>query len=266
MRFQQTCGAVTAKGVEDTAYYRWTQLVGLCEVGGEPERFALTPSDLAAWAASQQVASPLAMTTLSTHDTKRGEDTRNRLGVLSELPREWARLVGEARALTATSRSARVDGRIEQYVWQTLAGTWTAAGPIALDRLEVYLTKAMREAKTWTWWTAPDEAYEAAVLDLARAALAHEGVVALFTEWEQRTREPVRAATLGTKLVQLTLPGVADVYQGTEVAAPPRRGPPPPPASPPTTVARSRPHRSRRASSASTRAPGRATCPTRSSW
>ncbi len=220
VRFQQTCGAVTAKGVEDTAYYRWTQLVGLCEVGGEPERFALTPSDLAAWAASQQVASPLAMTTLSTHDTKRGEDTRNRLGVLSELPREWARLVGEARALTATSRSARVDGRIEQYVWQTLAGTWTAAGPIALDRLEVYLTKAMREAKTWTWWTAPDEAYEAAVLDLARAALAHEGVVALFTEWEQRTREPVRAATLGTKLVQLTLPGVADVYQGTEVDEP----------------------------------------------
>ncbi|CAM5779550.1 malto-oligosyltrehalose synthase [Cellulomonas persica] len=220
VRFQQTCGAVTAKGVEDTAYYRWTQLVGLCEVGGEPARFALTPSDLSAWAARQQVASPLAMTTLSTHDTKRGEDTRNRLGVLSELPHEWARLVGDVRALTATARSARVDGRIEQWLWQTLAGTWTAAGPIGEDRLVEYLTKSMREAKTHTWWTAPDEGYEAAVLDLARTALSHEGVVALFADWEQRTRGAVRAAALGTKLVQLTLPGVPDVYQGTEVDDP----------------------------------------------
>ncbi len=220
VRFQQTCGAVTAKGVEDTAYYRWTQLVGLCEVGGEPARFALTPSDLSAWAARQQVASPLAMTTLSTHDTKRGEDTRNRLGVLSELPHEWARLVGDVRALTATARSARVDGRIEQWLWQTLAGTWTAAGPIGEDRLVEYLTKSMREAKTHTWWTAPDEGYEAAVLELARTALSHEGVVALFADWEQRTRGAVRAAALGTKLVQLTLPGVPDVYQGTEVDDP----------------------------------------------
>ena len=220
VRFQQTCGAVTAKGVEDTAYYRWTQLVGLCEVGGEPSRFAFTPSDLSAWAARQQVASPLAMTTLSTHDTKRGEDTRNRLGVLSELPQEWARLVGEVRALTAGSRSSRVDGRTEQWLWQTLAGTWTAAGPIAEDRLVEYLTKAVREAKTHTFWTAPDEGYETAVLDLARRALAHDGVVARFADWEQRTREAVRAATLGTKLLQLTLPGVPDVYQGTEVDEP----------------------------------------------
>ena len=129
VRFQQTCGAVTAKGVEDTAFYRWTQLVGLCEVGGEPARFALTPSDLAAWAARQQ-ASPRGMTTLSTHDTKSGEDTRARLGVLSELPREWAASSASC-ARRASSRSARVDGRAEYLLWQTLAGTWTAAGPIA---------------------------------------------------------------------------------------------------------------------------------------
>nr|WP_245528186.1 malto-oligosyltrehalose synthase [Cellulomonas gilvus] len=220
VRFQQTCGAVTAKGVEDTAYYRWTHLVGLCEVGGEPARFALTPTDLAAWAARQQVAAPLAMTTLSTHDTKRGEDTRNRLGVLSELPSEWAALVARVRAATASARSSRVDGRTEQWVWQTLAGTWTEAGPIPLDRLEPYLTKAMREAKSHTFWTAPDEAYEAAVLELARHALADPVVTGLFTEWEVRTRTAVRAATLGTKLVQLTLPGVPDVYQGSEMAEP----------------------------------------------
>lgn len=220
VRFQQTCGAVTAKGVEDTAYYRWTQLVGLCEVGGEPPRFALTPTELAAWAARQQVAAPLAMTTLSTHDTKRGEDTRNRLGVLSEHPQEWARLVAAARDATASVRSARVDGRTEQWLWQTLAGTWTADGPIEAGRLADYLRKSVREAKSRTSWTTPDTAYETAVLDLARYAVEDPTVVGLFTEWEQRTRGAVRAASLGTKLVQLTLPGVADVYQGTEVDAP----------------------------------------------
>jgi (1->4)-alpha-D-glucan 1-alpha-D-glucosylmutase len=220
VRFQQTCGAVTAKGVEDTAYYRWTQLVGLCEVGGEPARFAFTPTDLAAWAARQQVAAPLAMTSLSTHDTKRGEDTRNRLGVLSERPQEWARLVSQVRAATGAYRAAHVDGRAEQWLWQTLAGTWTEAGPIAEDRLTEYLTKSLREAKSHTFWTAPDDAYEGAVLDLARHALTDPAVVALFTEWEQLTRSAVRAATLGTKLVQLTLPGVPDVYQGSEVAHP----------------------------------------------
>ncbi len=217
IRFQQTCGAVMAKGVEDTAFYRWTHLVGLCEVGGEPERFALSPTELIAWAARAQVQAPLGMTTLSTHDTKRGEDVRARLGVLSELPAEWSELVARLRAVSAPYRSALLDGRTENLLWQTLAGTWTADGPVELDRLSEYLTKAVREAKSHTSWTAPDEAYERAVLDAAAQALADEQVGLLFAEWEHRTRHAVRAATLGTKLVQLTLPGVADVYQGTEV-------------------------------------------------
>ncbi|WP_028048524.1 malto-oligosyltrehalose synthase [Cellulomonas sp. URHD0024] len=220
VRFQQTCGAVMAKGVEDTAFYRWTHLVGLCEVGGEPEQFALTPTDLSAWAARMQVSSPLGMTTLSTHDTKRGEDTRARLGVLSELPREWSHLVDRLRAASAPYRSALLDGRTEYLLWQTLAGTWTERGPISEDRLVEYLTKAVREAKSRTTWTAPDEPYERAVLDAARQALVDPQVAALFGEWEVRTRPAVRAATLGTKLVQLTLPGIADVYQGTEVPEP----------------------------------------------
>ncbi len=220
VRFQQTCGAVMAKGVEDTAFYRWTHLVGLCEVGGAPEQFALAPTDLSAWAAEMQVSSPLGMTTLSTHDTKRGEDTRARLGVLSELPRDWAILVDELRAASAPYRSALLDGRTEYLLWQTLAGTWTDSGPISQDRLVEYLTKAIREAKSRTTWTAPDEPYERAVLDAARRALDDPAVQALFTDWEVRTRPAVRAATLGTKLVQLTVPGVADVYQGTEVPDP----------------------------------------------
>jgi (1->4)-alpha-D-glucan 1-alpha-D-glucosylmutase len=219
VRFQQTCGAVMAKGVEDTTFYRWTHLTALCEVGGAPERFALTPTELLSWASRAQHTTPYGMTTLSTHDTKRSEDTRTRIGVLSELPHEWSALVHELRAASAPYRGGLVDGRTEYLMWQTLAGTWDADGPIGGDRLTQYLIKAMREAKDRTAWTAPDEAYESAVLDLARRALEDPQVCTLFSDWEVRTRAAVRAATLGTKLVQLTLPGVADVYQGTEVPA-----------------------------------------------
>ncbi len=217
VRFQQTCGAVMAKGVEDTAFYRWTHDIGLCEVGGEPGTFAFSPEEFHAWASRAQWQAPVGMTTLSTHDTKRGEDTRARLGVLSELPVEWSRLVDELRSATAQYRTTLVDGRTENVLWQTLAGTWSEHGPIEADRLEQYLLKAMREAKTRTRWTAPDEEYEAAVVGLATRAITEPRVVELFEEWLSRASSGVRAATLGTKLVQLTMPGVADVYQGTEV-------------------------------------------------
>jgi (1->4)-alpha-D-glucan 1-alpha-D-glucosylmutase len=219
VRFQQVCGAVQAKGVEDTAYYRWTHLTALCEVGGEPQRFALTPSELASWAQRQQLTAPHGMTTLSTHDTKRGEDTRTRIGVISELAPAWSALVDRLRRASAPYRGTLLDGATEYLLWQTLAGTWTADGPIGEERLTAYLTKAVREAKVHTTWASPDDEYEAAVLATARRALADPVVAGLLTEWEVRTRPAVRAATLGTKLVQLTLPGVPDVYQGTEVAA-----------------------------------------------
>ncbi|NMR19423.1 malto-oligosyltrehalose synthase [Cellulomonas fimi] len=219
VRFQQTCGAVMAKGVEDTAFYRWTHEVGLCEVGGEPGRFAVSPDEMHAWAARAQWQTPVGMTTLSTHDTKRGEDTRARLGVLSELPDEWAELVERLRDATAGYRTALLDGRTENLLWQTLAGTWSDDGPIAVERLHEYLTKAMREAKSRTRWTAPDEAYESAVLGVAERAVEDPRVALLLEGWLARASTGVRAATLGTKLAQLTLPGVADVYQGTEVPA-----------------------------------------------
>ncbi len=215
IRFQQTCGAVMAKGVEDTAFYRWTHLVGLCEVGGAPERFAIAPEELHSWAGHAQIHAPVAMTTLSTHDTKRSEDTRARLGVLSELPGAWVALVAAVRAATAEARPSLLDGRTESLLWQTLAGTWDG-GPLEVDRLTQYLIKAIREAKEHTSWVAPDEAYERAVLGFARTAVRHPEVLAAFEAWERRAAPGVRAATLGTKLVQLTLPGVPDVYQGTE--------------------------------------------------
>lgn len=223
VRFQQVCGAVTAKGVEDTAFYRWTHLISLCEVGGAPETFAISPSTLHAWAIRAQQHAPVAMVGLSTHDTKRSGDVRARLGVLSEVAAEWSDLVETLRAATAEVRPSLLDGRTENLWWQTLAGTWTQDGPIGLDRLRAYLIKAMREAKTVTTWTAVDEPYEQAVLDFAAATLegpgVGEAVAAAFDGWVRRTATGVRAAVLGTTLVQLTVPGVADVYQGTETTS-----------------------------------------------
>lgn len=219
VRFQQTCGAVMAKGVEDTAFYRWTHLLSLCEVGGAPERFAISPEELHSWAGRAQDHAPVAMTGLSTHDTKRSEDVRARMAALSELPVEWAHLVDDVRAATADARPALLDGRTENILWQTLAGTWDDDGPLETGRLTEYLTKAVREAKSHTAWTAQDEAYEQAVLGFAAHVVGDPTVVEAFTGWHRRTAAGVRATTLGMKLVQLTLPGVADVYQGTEVPA-----------------------------------------------
>ena len=167
VRFQQVTGAVMAKGVEDTAFYRWTHLVSLCEVGGAPQRFAITPDELHAWAQYASSSIPATMTAGSTHDTKRGEDVRARLGVVSQYAEEWVELVGRLQQLTAERRPAGLDGRAENLLWQTVAGTWTEDGPIGAGRLAAYLVKASREAKTWTSWRAPDRAAEEALTGFA---------------------------------------------------------------------------------------------------
>ena len=216
VRFGQTSAAVQAKGVEDTTFYRWTQLVGLCEVGAEPARFALPPAELLSWAQAQAQAWPLSMTALSTHDTKRGEDVRARLSVLSELSGPWSRCVRELHRASASYRSTLVDGRVANLTWQTLAATWSSDGPISTERLDAYLTKAMREAKSATTWATPDRTYEDAVLGWARQAVADPVVTGLLSAWHDQAQPYVRPTVLGQKLVQLTLPGVADTYQGTE--------------------------------------------------
>jgi len=218
-RFQQACGAVMAKGVEDTAYYRWTHLLSLCEVGSPASRFALAPASFHAWAADQQLAYPHAMTCLTTHDTKRSEDMRVTLSVLSEDAEGWETLVQDLQGATARLRPAELDGRTENLWWQTLVGTSSAGDPIAWERLEGYLTKAMREAKTHTTWTSVDTTYEALVLEFAQATHGDPKVLALVAAWHEATAPGVRAATLAQKLLQLTVPGVPDVYQGTESVA-----------------------------------------------
>lgn len=217
VRFPQVCGAVMAKGVEDTAYYRWTHLVSLCEVGGAPDRFGVGPDELHEHARRTAESWPATMTAGSTHDTKRGEDVRSRIGALAAHAEEWTALVRHLRAATADTRPADLDGRTENLLWQTLAGTWTAAGPIEADRLTAYLVKAAREQKAWTTWTATDEAREQDLVRYATALLEHPEVVAGFTGWVEQVAPTVRRSVLATKLLQLTVPGVADVYQGTEV-------------------------------------------------
>ncbi|WP_061965607.1 malto-oligosyltrehalose synthase [Demequina aurantiaca] len=219
-RFQQACGAVMAKGIEDTAYYRWTHLLPLCEVGSPASRFAMPPASFHAWASEQQQTYPHAMTCLSTHDTKRSEDVRARLGVLSEDAEAWDELVRHLQSGTEKYRPSELDGRMENLWWQILVGTSDESTFMEWHRLEGYLIKAMREAKTHTTWTSVNDVYETAVLKFAKKARKDEAVRELVMQWHHRTAHGVRAATLGMKLIQLTMPGVPDIYQGTESVNP----------------------------------------------
>lgn len=216
IRFQQLCGAVMAKGIEDTTYYRWTHLSSLCEVGGAPEQFAIEPEDLYQWAQYVQATWPATMTALSTHDAKRSEDVRARIGVLSEYPLEWSGQVDHLREATCSIRPD-LDPSTEYLLWQTLAGTWTEAGAPESDRIAGYLLKASREAGLWTTWTERDRRGEEQLEAFIAAVLSSAAVGELMTQWRHRTAASVRAAILGARALQLTLPGVADTYQGTEV-------------------------------------------------
>ncbi len=212
VRFQQTTGPVQAKGVEDTACYRWPRLVSLNEVGNEPDHFGVPPEEFHAAAARLRRDWPATMTTLSTHDTKREEDVRARLAVLAELPQEWAAAVTRWREMSGASPS--VDPGTEYLIWQTLVGAW----PITGERLAGYLTKAIREAKRRTSWIEPDEDYEAAVLSLGAREFDDPGLSAAIARFVADLAADAEVNSLGAKLVQLTMPGVPDVYRGCEEA------------------------------------------------
>ena len=152
VRWQQATGPVMAKGVEDTAFYRWFRLVALNEVGGDPGRFALAPDDFHRAALERLQHHPRSLLASQTHDTKRAGDVRARIAALAGMPREWAERVRRWRDFTGG-----MDDPNEEYlVWQTLVGAW----PIEPTRLELYLEKAMREGKRTTSWTEPDERHE----------------------------------------------------------------------------------------------------------
>jgi (1->4)-alpha-D-glucan 1-alpha-D-glucosylmutase len=215
VRFQQTCAAVQAKGVEDTAAYRWTRLVSANEVGADPDHPGRSAAEFHRFARRLADAWPATMTTLSTHDTKRQEDVRARLAALAESADAWTREVAYwHRRASDLSAGLPPDPPTEYLMWQTLVGAW----PIDADRMMSYLSKAMREAKLGTSWSEPDAAYEAAALSFAGLALADSeisGRIAAFVAW---IGPDAAVNSLGAKLVQLTMPGVPDVYQGCELA------------------------------------------------
>jgi (1->4)-alpha-D-glucan 1-alpha-D-glucosylmutase len=205
-RIQQTSGMVVAKGTEDTAFYRFTRFAALNEVGGSPDVWGMGVEEFHRLAAARDSARPATMTALTTHDTKRSEDTRVRLAVLSEVSDEFAG------AVTAWTRRCGIDEpALNLLAWQTLVGAW----PIGDERLGDYLLKAARESKLRTTWTEPDEEFEKSVAawpSRVRAQLGEE--VEAFV---RRIKLPGWSNSLTQKLVQLTAPGVPDVYQGTEL-------------------------------------------------
>jgi len=204
MRFQQTSGMVMAKGVEDTAFYRYTRLGSLTEVGADPSEFSIGVEEFPNRQLDRQARFPASMTTLSTHDTKRGEDTRARINVLSELPDEWRTV------LTALREGAPLDdGPLENLLWESVVGAW----PASAERLHDYAEKAAREAGNSTTWTAPNEEFEARMHKLIDSAFTSS----IVPDFVARIEQYGWTNSLSAKLIQLTAPGVPDVYQGSEL-------------------------------------------------
>jgi (1->4)-alpha-D-glucan 1-alpha-D-glucosylmutase len=207
-RFQQLTGPLAAKGGEDTAFYRWTPLLSANEVGAEPDRPAIDVDAFHARCVEAQRHWPRTMLTTSTHDTKRGEDVRARLAVLSEIPDRWAQAVTRW-----TARHPGPDAATEWFLYQTLVG----AHPLPLERAWPALEKSMREAKSRTSWVRPDEAFEAEMRALLEAVLADDELVADIDAFVGPLVEPGRVNALSQVALRIFCPGVPDTYQGCEL-------------------------------------------------
>lgn len=207
VRFQQTSGMIMAKGVEDNAFYRYTRLISLTEVGADPAEFSVPVADFHERQLDRWSRLPESMTTLSTHDTKRGEDTRARIAALAELPDAWERFLREV-----AGRASIGAGSLENGLWQAAVGAW----PISRERLREYALKAAREAGTRTSWTDADERFEQRLLDLVDAAYDDEVVRGEVEAISARIERAGASNGLGAKLLQLLSPGLPDVYQGSE--------------------------------------------------
>lgn len=212
-RLAQLTGPVMAKGVEDTALYRWIPLVSAGDVGAEPSPLGL-PGGVDAFhkRACALAAWPRSLSATSTHDSKRSEDVRARLHVLSELPDRWAEVVDRWSAAVDPVGTA-VDGRARLLLWQTLVGAW----PVSEPRVRDHLRKANREAKLRTSWTDPDRAYEAEVDRLVERVFADEVLLASIAAFVAELEAAGRTNALVQVLLKVALPGVPDVYQGNEV-------------------------------------------------
>ena len=233
MQFQQVTGPVMAKAEEDTAFYRYVRLLALNEVGGDPRRFGLSLSGFHHMMRERRRAWPRAMSATATHDTKRGEDARIRIAMLSELTRHWGQAVSRWLRFNR-SRRGEIDGgpvpdrNTEYLFYQTLVGAWPpglrsedGAGVAQLaERIRVYMIKAVREAKIYSSWSNPSEAYETAlerfvatVLDTSRP----NAFLSDFCAFIEPIERPAAIASLAQLVLKLAAPGVPDTYQGCEL-------------------------------------------------
>ena len=210
-RFQQTTPAIMAKGVEDTAFYRYARLLALCDVGGDPSRFGLPVERFHAANALRADRFPRGLLVTQTHDTKRSGDVRARIGALTLMPSEWAAAV---RAWLRACEGLPGPDAVERYfIVQTLVGAW----PLPVERLEAYMEKALREAKRNSNWIAPDERHEEAVREFCRALYSHRPFLDAFEPFAAEVARVGDRAALAQLLLKLTVPGVPDVYQGDEL-------------------------------------------------
>lgn len=214
-RFQQLTSPVMAKGVEDTAFYTYLPLVALNEVGGDPGHFGTTVGEFHAACAAEHARWPTSMTTTATHDTKRGEDVRARLSLLSEMPDAWAEAVRRWAGHNDRHRTGEdlPDRNAEYLLYQTVVGAW----PLELERAVAYMEKASREAKVHTSWTNPVAEYDAALRVFVEAVLTDEEFLADLEGFVAPLVAAGRVNSLAQTLVKLTSPGVPDTYQGTEL-------------------------------------------------
>jgi (1->4)-alpha-D-glucan 1-alpha-D-glucosylmutase len=214
MRFQQLTPPAMAKGLEDTAFYRYHRLISLNEVGGDPDRFGITVKRFHRACARAQAERPLSLLATTTHDTKRSEDVRARLALLSEIPERWADAVRRWTALTDRHRRGEVPDRNTQYLFfQTLVGAW----PIDVKRMTAFMEKAVREAKEHTSWTDRNETYERGVRRFVAAAMENGDFLADLEDFAAGLVTPGRINSLAQTLIKLTAPGVPDLYQGAEL-------------------------------------------------
>jgi (1->4)-alpha-D-glucan 1-alpha-D-glucosylmutase len=213
-RFQQTTPPVVAKGVEDTAFYRYARLLALCDVGGDPGRFGIDGERFHAANRDRAARYPRGMLTTMTHDTKRSSDVRARIAALTWVPGEWVEFVRRFMSATEPLRSAGAPDDAERYfLAQTLVGAW----PIELERVQAYMLKALREAKRNTSWLAPDSGWEEAVSDFCAGIYADAGLRAQIDTFVAELQFSGDRVALGTVVLKLTGPGVPDIYQGDEM-------------------------------------------------
>jgi (1->4)-alpha-D-glucan 1-alpha-D-glucosylmutase len=213
-RFQQTTPAVTAKGVEDTAFYRYGRLIALNEVGGDPGRFGIGVEQFHAGCLERARRFPLNLLTTQTHDAKRSADVRARIALLASMPAEWEAAVTRWMEVTESLRSDGAPDDVERYfLFQTLVGAW----PIELWRVQEYMEKALREAKRNTNWIEPDLEWEAAVKRFCSAVYSDRAFLESFEPFAARLAAAGERAVLGQVVLKLTAPGVPDLYQGDEL-------------------------------------------------